>query len=61
MLFRSQEYSIRNFKRLAAKTPEERQANIDDLRRTANDREARRQFMRVSTMIASMQRANAIV
>ena len=56
-----QEYSIRNFKRLAAKTPEERQANIDDLRRTANDREARRQFMRVSTMIASMQRANAIV
>ena len=56
-----QEYSIRNFKRLAAKTPEERQANIDDLRRTGADRDARRQFMRVSTMIASMQRANAIV
>ena len=55
-----QEYSIRNFKRLAAKTPQERQANIDDLRRMGDSAEARRQFMLVSTMIASMRRANAI-
>ena len=55
-----QEYSIRNFKRLAAKSPAERQANIDELRRTDANSEARRQFMRVSTMIASVQRANAI-
>ncbi len=55
-----QEYSIRNFKRLAAKTPEERQANIDDLRRIGESAESRRQFMLVSTMIASMRRANAI-
>lgn len=55
-----QEYSIRNFKRLAAKTPEERQANIDDLRRIGATAEARRQFMLVSTMIASVKRANSI-
>ena len=55
-----QEYSIRNFKRLAAKLPAERQANIDELRRTDANPEARREFMRVSTMIASVQRANAI-
>lgn len=55
-----QEYSIRNFKRLAAKTPQERQANIDDLRRMGDSAEARRQFMLVSTMIASMRRASAI-
>lgn len=55
-----QEYSIRNFKRLAAKTPQERQANIDDLRKMGDSAEARRQFMLVSTMIASMRRANAI-
>jgi 3-(3-hydroxy-phenyl)propionate hydroxylase len=55
-----QEYSIRNFKRLAAKTPEERQANIDDLHRIGASSEARREFMLGSTMIASMRRANAI-
>jgi 3-(3-hydroxy-phenyl)propionate hydroxylase len=55
-----QEYSIQNLKRLAAKSEPERQANFDELRRLSASREGRRQFMLVSTMIASMQRANAI-
>ena len=55
-----QEYSIQNLKRLAAKTEEERQINFDELRKMTASAEGRRRFMLVSTMIASMQRANAI-
>jgi 3-(3-hydroxy-phenyl)propionate hydroxylase len=55
-----QEYSIQNLKRLAAKTESERQANFAELRKLSSNPEGRRRFMLVSTMIASMQRANAI-
>ncbi len=55
-----QEYSIQNLKRLAARTEPERQANFEELRRLSASPEGRRHFMLVSTMIASMQRANAI-
>jgi 3-(3-hydroxy-phenyl)propionate hydroxylase len=56
-----QEYSIKNLKRLSAKTEAERRANFDELRRDVATAEGRRKFMLLSTMIASVQRANAIV
>ncbi len=56
-----QEYSIKNLKRLAAKTDAERMANFDELRRQAATREGRREFLLVSSMIASVRRANAII
>ena len=55
-----QEFSIRNLKRLAAKTKAEREANFDELRRQAATAEGRREFLLVSSMIASIQRGNAI-
>lgn len=55
-----QEYSIKNLKRLAAKTEEERRANFNELRKASGTSEGRREFMLVSTMIASVRRANAI-
>jgi 3-(3-hydroxy-phenyl)propionate hydroxylase len=56
-----QEFSIKNLKRLAAKSEEEREANFDELRRLATTREGRREFLLVSSMIASIRRANAII
>jgi 3-(3-hydroxy-phenyl)propionate hydroxylase len=55
-----QEHSIRNLTRLNEKSEEKRKANFDELRRQAATREGRREFMLVSTMIASVRRANAI-
>ena len=55
-----QEFSIKNLKRLAAKTEAERKVNFDELRRQAATVEGRREFLLVSSMIASIQRGNAI-
>jgi 3-(3-hydroxy-phenyl)propionate hydroxylase len=55
-----QEHSIRNLRRLNEKSEEKRAANFDQLRRQASSREGRREFLLVSSMIASVQRANAI-
>jgi|SRR5579864_1689216 len=55
-----QEYSIKNLKRLNEKSPEQRQKNFDELRRQAATRESRREFLLVSSMIASVKRAEAI-
>lgn len=55
-----QEGSIRNLRRLAAKTVEERRRNFDELRRIAAAPEGMRQFLLVSSMIASVHRAEAI-
>jgi 3-(3-hydroxy-phenyl)propionate hydroxylase len=55
-----QEASIRNLRRLTAKTPDERQRNFDELRRTAAAPESTRQFLLGSSMIASIRRAGAI-
>lgn len=55
-----QEYSIKNLKRLSAKTEAERRVNFDELRRDSESREKRRNFMLVSTMIASVRRSNSI-
>ena len=55
-----QEHSIRNLKRLNEKSEAERRKNFDELRRQAASREGRREFLLVSSMIASIRRANAI-
>ena len=55
-----QEHSIRNLKRLTARTDAERRQNFDDLRRAAATRESAREFLLISSMIASVRRANAI-
>jgi 3-(3-hydroxy-phenyl)propionate hydroxylase len=55
-----QEHSIRNLRRLNEKSEAKRNANFEELRRQASNRESRRQFMLVSSMIASVRRANAI-
>jgi 3-(3-hydroxy-phenyl)propionate hydroxylase len=55
-----QEHSIRNLKRLNEKSEEGRRKNFDELRRKAATREGRREFLLVSSMIASVRRANAI-
>jgi len=55
-----QEGSIRNLRRLAAKMVEERRRNFDELRRIAASPEGMRQFLLVSSMIASVRRAEAI-
>jgi 3-(3-hydroxy-phenyl)propionate hydroxylase len=55
-----QEHSIRNLRRLNEKSEEKRNANFEELRRLASNREGRRQFMLVSSMIASVRRATAI-
>jgi 3-(3-hydroxy-phenyl)propionate hydroxylase len=52
--------SIRNLRRLAAKEPEERRRNFDELRRAASTPASAREFLLVSSMIASIRRAAAI-
>ena len=56
-----QEHSIRNLKRLTAKTEAERRKNFDELRRAAATTQGARDFLLISSMIASVRRANAIV
>jgi len=55
-----QEYSIRNLKRLSAKTEAERERHFGELRRAASSAEGAREFLLISSMIASVRRANAI-
>ncbi len=55
-----QEHSIKNLKRLNEKSETKRKKNFDELRRQAATREGRRDFLLVSSMIASVSRANAI-
>jgi 3-(3-hydroxy-phenyl)propionate hydroxylase len=55
-----QEFSIKNLKRLNEKDENERQKNFAELRRQAATPEGRREFLRISSMIASVERANAI-
>jgi 3-(3-hydroxy-phenyl)propionate hydroxylase len=55
-----QEHSIRNLKRLNEKSEEERRKNFDELRRQSATRDGRREFLLVSSMIASIRRANTI-
>lgn len=55
-----QEYSVRNLRRLAARSEEERRRNFDELRRAASTAEGTREFLLISSMIASVRRANAI-
>jgi 3-(3-hydroxy-phenyl)propionate hydroxylase len=55
-----QEFSIRNLKRLTARTAEERRKNFDELRQAASTVEGARTYLLVSSMIASVQRAEAI-
>jgi 3-(3-hydroxy-phenyl)propionate hydroxylase len=55
-----QEHSIRNLKRLNEKSESGRRKNFDELRRQAATRDGRRNFLLVSSMIASVSRANAI-
>src|SRR5258706_2843305 len=55
-----QEHSIRNLRRLNVKSEDGRKKNFDDLRRQAGTPEGRREFLLVSSMIASIRRANAI-
>jgi 3-(3-hydroxy-phenyl)propionate hydroxylase len=55
-----QEHSIKNLRRLNEKSEEKRRQNFDELRRQASTAEGRREFLQVSSMIASIRRANAI-
>ena len=55
-----QEFSVRNLRRLTAKTDEERKKNFDELRRAASSVAGAREFLLISSMIASVRRANAI-
>jgi 3-(3-hydroxy-phenyl)propionate hydroxylase len=55
-----QEHSIKNLKRLAARTEAERRQNFEELRRAGSTPEGTREFLLVSSMIASVRRANAI-
>jgi 3-(3-hydroxy-phenyl)propionate hydroxylase len=55
-----QEFSIKNLRRLQAKTEEERRQNFDELRQAAATTEGARNFLLVSSMIASVRRADAI-
>jgi 3-(3-hydroxy-phenyl)propionate hydroxylase len=55
-----QEYSVRNLRRLAARTEDERRRNFDELRRAAATAKGARDFLLISSMIASVRRANAI-
>jgi 3-(3-hydroxy-phenyl)propionate hydroxylase len=56
-----QEHSIKNLRRLNEKSEEGRRKNFDELRRQAASPEGRREFLMVSSMIASIRRANAIL
>jgi 3-(3-hydroxy-phenyl)propionate hydroxylase len=55
-----QEFSIKNLQRLTARTEEERRKNFDELRRAASTVESTRDFLLISSMIASVRRAEAI-
>jgi 3-(3-hydroxy-phenyl)propionate hydroxylase len=55
-----QEHSVRNLKRLSARSDAERRQNFEDLRRAASTREGAREFLLISSMIASVRRADAI-
>jgi len=55
-----QEHSIKNLRRLNEKSEEGRRKNFAELRRQAGSREGRREFLLVSSMIASIRRANGI-
>jgi 3-(3-hydroxy-phenyl)propionate hydroxylase len=55
-----QEFSIRNLRRLTARTEEERRKNFDELRRAGSTVGSAREFLLISSMIASVRRANAI-
>jgi 3-(3-hydroxy-phenyl)propionate hydroxylase len=55
-----QEHSIRNLRRLIAKTDEERRKNYEELQHAASTPQGAREFLLISSMIASVQRANAI-
>jgi 3-(3-hydroxy-phenyl)propionate hydroxylase len=55
-----QEHSVRNLKRLIAQTEEERRKNFEELRLAASTPQKMREFLLISSMIASVQRANAI-
>jgi len=55
-----QEFSIRNLKRLTARTEDERRRNFDELRQAAATVEGARNFLLISSMIASVRRAEAI-
>jgi 3-(3-hydroxy-phenyl)propionate hydroxylase len=55
-----QEFSIKNLKRLTAKTEAERRRNFDELRRAASTVESTRDFLLISSMIASVRRAEGI-
>jgi 3-(3-hydroxy-phenyl)propionate hydroxylase len=55
-----QEHSVRNLRRLIAKTEEERRKNFEELRLAASTPQKTREFLLISSMIASVQRANAI-
>jgi 3-(3-hydroxy-phenyl)propionate hydroxylase len=55
-----QEVSIRNLRRLNEKSEPERRKNFEELKRQAATRESQREFLLVSSMIASIRRANAI-
>jgi len=55
-----QEHSIRNLQRLTARTEAERRKNFDELRQVASTVAGARDFLLISSMIASVQRADAI-
>jgi 3-(3-hydroxy-phenyl)propionate hydroxylase len=55
-----QEQSIANKKRLEAKDPQERAKNLDNLRKTAEDPERARDFLRRSAMLTMQRRADSI-
>ena len=55
-----QEFSVKNLKRLNEKSEPQRRKNFDWLRQQASTVEGCREFLLVSSMIASIQRANAI-
>ena len=55
-----QEHSVRNLRRLIAKTDEERRKIYEELRLAASTPQGAREFLLISSMIASVQRANAI-
>jgi 3-(3-hydroxy-phenyl)propionate hydroxylase len=55
-----QEHSVRNLQRLNEKSEAKRQENFAELRRQAATAEGQRQFLLVSSMIASIRRAEAI-
>lgn len=56
-----QEHSIKNLQRLNEKSEAKRRQNFDELRTAAATLDGQRQFLLISSMIASVRRSNAIV